>query len=404
VMRLLALTKPAKFFGLFVDRDRYQFDGQLDQYVWDGRYRLDSKQIAPLYGNGVSRASYIDWIIDYNRQLGSNSTDLLEITLANTDMRLCWRVGGFTDKRYLKIFTERSTPNSLNTSLLLPDESYQILLYKNQPFRQSVFSSVVVQSTDTGWQVYGYSTTRPYFEILTSRVNGNNIPITAGGTTVRIAQDHTDNVVQVPYGYTFQTATGVCDFLYSYGLLLERQGFVFDSRENGYIMNWLQMCEEFLYWSGQGWAPGTIINLNPGATSVSVTQPLSVVDSVNTLRPENLILNQNRQPLPAADLVIERLDNTFRATSLTANTINYLNLRFTAYEHLVVLDNVSTFADLIYQPVTGLRQNRVLISGWISGDWNGTVDAPGFVINEDNIAEWDPNRVYAKGEIVLLKN
>jgi len=404
VMRLLALTKPAKFFGLFVDRDRYKFDANLDQYVWDGRYRLDSKQIAPLYGNGVSKASYIDWIIDYNRQLGANSTDMLETTLANTDMRLCWRVGGFTDKRYLKIFTERSTPNSLNTSLLLPDESYQILLYKNQPFRQSVFSSVVVQATDTGWQVYGYSTARPYFEILASRPNGNNIPITAGGTTVRIALDHSDNVVQVPYGYTFQTATGVCDFLYSYGLLLERQGFVFDSRENGYTLNWLQMCQEFLYWSGQGWAPGTIINLNPGATSVSVTQPLSIVDSVNTLRPENLILNQNRQPLPAADLVIERVDNTFRATSLTANTINYLNLRFTAYEHLVVLDNVSTFADLIYQPVTGLRQNRVLVSGWISGDWNGTVDAPGFVINEDNIVEWDPNRAYAKGEIVLFKN
>ena len=404
VMRLLALTKPAKFFGLFADRDRYRFDADLDQYLWDGRYRLDSKQLAPLYGNGVSKASFINWIIDYNRQLGNNSTDSLELDLANTDVRLCWRVGGFTDKKYLKIFTERSTPNSLNASLLLPDESYQILLYKNQPSNQAVFSSVVVQSTDTGWQVYGYSSVRPYFEILASRPNGNNIPVTAGGTTVRVSLDHSDNVVQVPYGYTFQTATGVCDFLYSYGLLLERQGFVFDTQENGYIMNWLQMCQEFLYWSGQGWAPGAIINLNPGATSVSVTQPLSVVDSVNTLRPENLILNQNRQPLPASDLVIERLDNTFRATSLSANTINYLNLRFTAYEHLVVLDNVSTFADLIYQPVTGLRQNRVLVSGWISGDWNGTVDAPGFVINEDNIQEWDPNRVYAKGGIVLFKN
>jgi len=404
VMRLLALTRPAKFFGLFADRDRYQFDAALDQYLWDGRYRLDSKQLAPLYGNGVSRASYINWIIDYNRQLGANTTDRLEVDLANTDVRLCWRVGGFTDKRYLKIFAERSTPNSLNASLLLPDESYQILLYKNQPFSQAVFSSVVVQSTDAGWQVYGYSTTRPYFEILASIPNGNNIPVTAGGTTVRLALDHSDDVVQVPYGYTFTTATGVCDFLYSYGLLLERQGFVFDSRENGYILNWLQMCQEFLYWSGQGWAPGTIINLNPGATTVSVTQPLSVVDSLNTLRPENLILNQNRQPLPAADLVIERLDNTFRATSLTSNTINFLNARFTAYEHLVVLDNVSTFADLIYQPVTGLRQNRMLVSGWISGDWNGTVDAPGFVINEDNIVEWDPNQTYAKGEIVLFKN
>jgi hypothetical protein len=129
-----------------------------------------------------------------------------------------------------------------------------------------------------------------------------------------------------------------------------------------------------------------------------------VVDSLNVLRPENLILNQNRQPLPASDLVIERLENTFRATSLTSNTINYLNVSFTSFEHMVVLDNVSIFADLIYQPVTGARQSRILVSGTLSGGWNGTVNAPGFVLNQDNIAEWVPNQGYAKGEIVLFKN
>jgi hypothetical protein len=409
VMRLLALTKPAKFFSLFADRDRYVFDPNLDQYLWDGRYRLDAKQLTPLYGEAIdgqatSKASYINWIIDYNRQRGTNSTVSLTETLNNIGVRLCWRVGGFTDKRYLKLFTERSTPNSLNTSLLLPDESYQILLYKNQPFRQSVFSSVVVQSTDTGWQVYGYSTTRPYFNVLASRPNGNFTVITAGGQTVRVALDHSDDVVQVPYGYTFTSLTAVCDFLYSYGLLLEQQGFVFDTRENGYIMNWLQMAQEFLYWANQGWAPGSIINLNPGATRVSISQPFSVVDSLAELRPENLILNQNRQPLPSGNLVIERLENKFQVTSLTSDTINFLNLNFTAFEHLVIIDNVTVFADLIYEPVTGARQSRILVSGAISGDWNGTVDAPGFVLNEDNIQEWRPNQQYSKGEIVLFKN
>lgn len=410
VMRLLALTKPAKFFSLFADRDRYVFDADLDQYLWDGRYRLDAKQLTPLYGEttdvnqGISKASYINWIIDYNRQRGTNSTDTLTATLANTGVRLCWRVGGFTDKRYLKLFTERSTPNSLNTSLLLPDESYQVLLYKNQPFNQAVYSSVIVQSTTDGWQVYGYNSVDPYFNVLTSRPNGNFTLIETGGQTVRIALDHSDDVAQVPYGYTFTTATAVCDFLYSYGLLLERQGFVFANQENGYIMNWLQMAQEFLYWSNQGWAPGSIINLNPGATKISIEQPLSVVDSLAELEPENLILNQNRQPLPAGDLVIERLDNKFQVMSLSNNTINFLNLRFTAYEHIVILDNVTVFADLIYQPVTGARQSRILASGYISGDWNGTVDAPGFVLNQDNILEWRPNQQYSKGEIVLFKN
>jgi hypothetical protein len=404
VMRLLALTKPAKFFSLFADRDRYVFDSSVAQYLWDQRYRLDAKLLSPLYGNGTSKASYIDWIIDYNRQLGVNSTTRLTDTLNNIGVRLCWRMAAFSDKRYLKLYTERSTPNSLNASLLLPDESYQLLLYKNQPFGQAAFSSIVVQSTDTGWQVYGYDATRPYFEILTSRPNGNLITLSAGGATARVAVDHTDTVVQVPYGYTFTNVTAVCDFIYSYGLLLEQQGFTFDTRENGYIMDWLQMATEFLYWSEQGWESGSIINLNPGATRVTVSQPGAVVDSLNVLRPENLILNQNRQPLPASDLVIERLENTFRATSLTSNTINYLNVSFTAFEHMVILDNVSIFADLIYQPVTGARQSRILVSGTLSGGWNGTVNAPGFVLNQDNIAEWIPNQGYAKGEIVLFKN
>ena len=408
VMRLLALTKPAKFFSLFADRDRYVFDASQDQFLWNQRYRLDSADLAPLYGDGTSRASYINWVIDYNRQLGVNSTTTLTDFLANTDVRLAWRVAGFTDKRLMQIYTERSTPNSQNASLLLPDESYQILLYKNQPFQQTTFSSVIVQTTTDGWQVFGYSAFTPYFQILTSIPNGNTFVVEAGGSTARIALDHSDQVVQVPYGYTFTNRTAVCDFIYSYGLFLTQQGFEFTTQENGYTMNWLQMCQEFLYWSNQGWAPNSMINLNPGATRVTVTSLGAVVDSLVDPRPENLILDQNRQPLPSGQLVIERLDNTFSAQipqALSTNTINYINVNLTSYEHIIILDNVSIFADLIYQPVTGARQSRVLVSGYISGDWNGTVNAPGFVLNQtDSVGPWISNQKYTKGQIVKFKN
>jgi hypothetical protein len=404
VMRLLALTKPARFFSLFADRDRYVYSNTLEQYLWDDRYRLDASELTPLYGNDTSKASYLDWIIDYNRQLGINSTTNLTDTLANIDVRLCWRMAAFSDKKYLKIYTERSTPDSLNTSLVLPDESYQLLLYKNQPFNKINYSSVIVQKTDTGYAVLGYSTLNPYFEILVSRSGSTAVTISAGGQDVRISTDHSNLVSRVPYGFVFTNVNSVCDFLVSYGALLENQGFIFDNRENGYALNWLQMAEEFLYWTKQGWAEGSIINLNPAATSITVDQPLSVVDSLNIYSPENIILNQNRQPLPASDLVIDRIDNFFKVRSLSSNTINFLNLQFTAYEHLLVLDNRSIFADLIYQPVTGARQNRILVSGSLSGDWNGTVNAPGFVLNQDNIVEWVPTRKYAKGEIVLFKD
>lgn len=404
IMRLLALTKPAEFFSLFADRDRYAYDANSDQYLWENRYRLDASRLAPIYGNGESRASYINWIIDYNRQLGTNGTENLETVLDNIGVRLCWRMAGFSDKRLLKIYTERSSPTSLNTSLMLPDESYQILLYKNQATQRVAYSSVIVQIVDDGYQVFGYNSTQPYFTINVSQINGATRVITAGAATARVPTEHSERTVNVPYGYVFRNKDAVCDFLISYGVWLERAGFEFNTRENGYIINWNQMAQEFLYWSNQGWATGSITNLNPGAVSVRFVQSGQVVESLSDPRPENLILNQNRLPIKSENLSYERLGNSFGVTTLGQDTISFLDVRTTAYESLVILDNVSVFADLIYQPVTGSRQSRIRAVGVISADWDGTVSAPGWVINQDNIAEWQPNRAYTKGEIVLFKS
>lgn len=404
VMRLLALTKPAEFFGLFADRDRYVYNSAIEQFLWDGRYRLDATKLSPLYGNGVSKASYLNWVIDYNRQSGVSGTDTLTAVLDNIDVRLCWRTAAFTDKKYLKILTERSSPDSSNTGQILPDESYQLLLYKNQPFEQVAYSSVIVQKTDNGWAVLGYNQQKPYFNILTSRVSADALIIEEGGTQVRVSLSHTDNVVQVPYGFVYTTPSAVCDFLVSYGAFLARQGLIFDTRENGYTLDWKQMAREFLIWSQQGWTTGSIINLNPAAVSIAIERPSAVVDNIYSYGPENVILNQNRQPLPSSELAIDRLDNLFRVRSLTANTINFVNLKLTAYEHMIVLDNRSIFADLIYQPVTGARQSRILVSGWLTGGWTGILNAPGFVLNQDNIIEWAPSRKYSKGEIVRFKD
>jgi hypothetical protein len=72
-MRLLALTQPAKFFALFADRDEYRFQAEFGQYLYNFRYRLDANGVQ-VYGNGVSKASYINWIVDYNRNSGLDTT------------------------------------------------------------------------------------------------------------------------------------------------------------------------------------------------------------------------------------------------------------------------------------------------------------------------------------------
>ena len=124
-----------------------------------------------------------------------------------------------------------------------------------------------------GWEVFGYGITKPYFEILESNVNSPLRTVEAGGGTVRVPSEYTDNVVQIPYGYTFNNPTIVVDFLLSYGKLLNRLGLTFETVENGYIMNWDQMAQEFLYWSNQGWEIGSIINHTPSALELTVTRP-----------------------------------------------------------------------------------------------------------------------------------
>jgi hypothetical protein len=267
-MRLLALTRPAEFFSLFADRDLYRFDTSVDQYLYNGRYRLDANGIE-IYGDGVSKASYINWIVDYNRVSGINSTRDLTVALSNLDVRLCYRMASFSAKNYIQVYSERSSPESTNSSLLLPDESYNLLFYKNTPFATVTYSSVMIQKQANGFAVWGYSTIDPYFTVLVSETNGATRQISSGGVTVSVPRNYTDNVVRVPYGYVFTNTTIVADFLLSYGAYLESQGMIFDSRENGYVLNWNQMVNEFLYFSTQGWADGTVINLNPAATKLA---------------------------------------------------------------------------------------------------------------------------------------
>jgi hypothetical protein len=191
VMRLLALTRPAEFFALFADRDLYRYSDKFDQYLYNQRFRLDANSIE-VYGNGTSRASYINWIVDYCRQSGLDATAVLTRDLAALDVRLSWRLGTFTAKNLLQIYTERSSPQSTNTSLLLPDESYNLLLYKNVPFDRATYSSVIIQKTSTGYALYGYGTLKPYFEIAVSVNTGVPIQISAGGLSVSVSAEHSE--------------------------------------------------------------------------------------------------------------------------------------------------------------------------------------------------------------------
>jgi len=402
VQKILALTKPAEYFALMIDRDRFKFNDSVGQYVYDGRYRIDVRD-TELLSSTTPKNSYLNWIIERNRNSGISATELAT-SLSSIDVQLCYRIGGFTDKKYLKIFTDKSSPDSANTSLMIPDESYQLLTYKNQPFNDLQYSSVMIQKTSGGWAVYGNSQTKSYFRVLESSTSGKYNKISMAGNTYRIPTEFTDRVVRIPYGHTFTNKSSVVDFLVSYGKMLEYQGLIFDDIENNYVLDWTQMATEFLYWSNQGWIEGSLINLNPAATSLQFEKAGTIVDDLRNLAINEQPLDQNRQPLTSKEYAVSRIDNNFKITALGNNAISYLRLRSTSYENLLVLDNVSIFNDLVYHPPTGLRQLRLKLNGYVTANWTGLFEASGFLLNQDPVPQWNANRSYNKGDMVEYKN
>jgi hypothetical protein len=394
--------------SVFADRDLYRYDTTLGQYLLNGRYRLNASGVQ-VYGNGVSKASYINWIVDYKQQSGVNATTALTENLASLDVRLCYRMAAFTDPVYIKLLAERAGAGSTNNSLEIPPNSYNLMFYKNQPFGSVTYSAVIVEVVELanggqGFTVFGYSNVKPYFDILVSSPVGIYNTIVSGGVSVQVPAQYTTVTAQIPYGYTFTTLASVCDFLLSYGAYLETQGLTFNNIFNNYELTWNQMCQEFLYFATQGWTPGTIINLNPCATKITASRPISIVDTIASVTPENMLLDQNRKAIDVSTMVVNREGNEFSITSTTNQTINYLTLKFTNYEDMIIVDNTSQYNDLIYDPVTAARQSRLNLTASITIDWDGQLNAQGFILNLNNVKQWQAYTKYTKGEMVLFKN
>jgi hypothetical protein len=403
LMRILALTKPAEFFNLAIDIDNYKYSEEFNQYLVNERSHLVLSDVQ-VYGNGTAKTSYINWIVDYEKQAGVDATTSIQSLLTNLDVRLVYRVAGFSDKNLLKFYVEKASANSNNSSLLIPDESYAVLLYDNQPFERIIYSGVVIQITANGYAVYGNSQTEAYFKTLVPKANGNNNTVTIEKESVTIPKDYTTELALIPYGTEFFTVTEVAQFLDSYGKYLESQGCVFAQVENGVPVTWYQMIAEFLYWVQIGWEVGSIANINPAATELTINKDSYIVQPL-TFKQQNFILNQNLYPIPSENLSVVRDGTAFIATPLSqGDTVAYGQFNISNFEHGIVFDNVTLFNDTIYNLVTGLRQTRITVRGAKTAEWNGTVDAQGFILNQDNITAWSKEVKYTKGSIVKYKN
>lgn len=412
----LALMAPAEYFGSNIDKNRQvlqDFGTNGKQWIFaENGLRRNPAQLVhgEIDSNGdVYRANgYPTWISEYAKSLGLDRTSAVGDKLRNATVQLSYKVAGFTDKKFLKVYADQATPSSTNTSVMIPDDDFDVVLVKSAPTQSVTYSGVIVTKTVDGYSVAGYDDNRPYFTIETSSSSGRREAIKVGNVAAVKYLDSTGLLLQVPYGTEFTSVDQVVDFLISYGRYLTRQGFQFTDKideDAGFYKDWDLAAREFLFYVQQGWAADVSISLSPIGSSVNFRAALGTVDGLTDKVSGTRVLTEDFKILRSEDYTVNREGRNFSLTiSNGSSGIYLLDLDVVNYEHVLVFSNTTQFNDMIYDPAIGVRQYRLKVKGNKTGNWDGSFGAAGFIINEDNIIEWQQGKNYYKGDIVKFKN
>ena len=342
-------------------------------------------------------------LIANNLDTQRNWTDVAN----NSTFNLVYKLSGYTDKSYITVVADQVSPQSTNTSVLIPQENYQIKVTKSAPIARAVYSAVVIQKTNTGYQISGFDKERPYFLAIPSVINSNNYGISVGNATAIIYQDAQNSIISFAYGTIFATEQQVVDFLISYGRYLINSGFVFDNTlaDNATVSDWSLAAKEFLFWNQQQWGNNTVISLTPAGTNITFSSPYGIVDTISNDHNRTKIINSDGAVLTGRDYRVYRSDNTFTVELKdTQKGIHLIDLIVVQYEHSIIFDNSTVFNDILYDEQVGSRQYRLRLDGTKTQGWNGSFYAPGFLINYSDIDIWYSYTDYYTGDIVLFKN
>lgn len=412
LQQALAVMQPAMYFGTLMNVESYYRDASLDQLVQEvnaQRITQETIKVNGLTVNGTVQRTvgYINWITEYLKSLGiTTATNTVRDTLDGIQIQLAYKVAGFTDKNYLEIFAEQSSPESVNNGILVPSENYSIRLYKSTPVDKVTYSAVIVERGSSGYTVSGYNLDNPYFTVIPSIVNSNSYSITSGTSTSTVYNDFKKVKVTIPYGHEFKTKQQVVDFLVSYQRFMNSQGFIFNVYNENIQsqQDWVLSAKEFLMWADQGWKQGNVLVLSPVNDEINFYSADAVVDEI-TNRPESSKVRGTAfDIIKVNNFSVIRDDNYFKLKSNIGQTIAYAEFNLVQYEHTITFDNITVFNDVIYQPELGSRQFRIKLIGNKTGNWTGALNPSGFIYNSENIQQWQAGKDYKKGTLVSYKS
>jgi len=148
----------------------------------------------------------------------------------------------------------------------------------------------------------------------------------------------------------------------------------------------------------------SVISLSPAANKLSFKTILATVDDITNPNNEYEILNASGVAIHKNFINMFRIDNAMTYTPKSDDGIFCASFYLIQREHVVVFNNTTMFNDTIYNPESGYKQDKIKVSGYVSSNWNGTVYAPGFIVDRAIVTDWTPWKSYIIGDTIKYKS
>ena len=464
LIKALVLNRPALTLGVGFDISRIKRNniGQLVYTDTEKVTQLSQLRFPNTYA-GTTRTStsgIVNYIANYLATDVTTSYDTYVEDVKNIKIQLGAKLGGFTDKSKFNLILDSRSPFSQG-NVFVPKENYDIILNTSSVTSNPSYTGIIVEKLESGYAVRGYDKDRAvltynkpvnssadkaitvggvtesyliwtpgqayikgqivefennYYRVVTPHTASASLdeekfkilpslPIT-GGATATLPKVFETASSTMPYGTVLETAQEVVNILLGYQHVLEKAGFVFETyNENAKTVEDFQLAaKEFLFWTTQNWKSGSLLTLSPLANNLIFESEFSRVDSIldnfygyNLIKADGTKINQEF-------IDIARENNRFELRlKNTADGIYALKLPLVQTEHVVVLDNVTVFNDVIYDLAPGYRQERIKVVGYRSDNWNGSLNIPGFIYDEAYVTSWQPYKEYLVGDLVKYK-
>ena len=326
------------------------------------------------------------WISEKLVSESRSITNYFGNVIRGAGVNLIHKMGGFTDGQNIRILVDSFGLGNAD-NLLLPQEDVTCQLLRSASIKEYVYTGVLVEymGRNLGWRVIGYDSRDPYFEINPSLFTGSKQTVVVENQQVTEYKQGTGRTEQVPYGTVFQTRQQVYDFLVSLGRAQEDAGWQFDEYDStaSKPRNWSLSAREFLYWSQGPWAAGTYITLSPAATLCKFKTDFGIIQHIGGLvQGTHSVLDRLSNPISLADLDFLRIEDEIAIRVLNDQGIYGVRLYTTSLEHALIFNNQTVFGDLVYDPVLNQRQQRFKLFGYRTLDWQGRMQAPGYLVTQ----------------------